>query len=344
MKTLKFFLLPILALIVALGNPMLLHAQAVGIELEVLNQELASLIRERKFDRAFVVAQRAIDVAERNYGLDHLYVATSVSNMADLKFKRNHLVEARSLYERALSIREKALGPEHPAVAATLNRLAELSGVSVEAANFYVRSISIWEKSLGPNHPTVGESLFKLAEISWGPGEYQEAEPLYKRALAIKEQELGPSHPKLSNTLDSVAFFYAAAKQDFAEAEMLYKRALAIREQVLHKAMMDLGRLQVRGINLSTLQEKEFVLLQARSEVATSLSNLAWIYGESGDATKERLYKDRNKEINSKINPDNSNAATVLEIQAASYRRENRIPEAIELELLAARIRDASKR
>jgi kinesin light chain len=46
--------------------------------------------------------------------------------------------EAAALLNDALAIREKTLGPDHPAVAATLNNLAVLYGISSIASIDYI--------------------------------------------------------------------------------------------------------------------------------------------------------------------------------------------------------------
>ncbi|MHC4148316.1 MAG: tetratricopeptide repeat protein [Planctomycetota bacterium] len=62
-------------------------------------------------------------------------------------------------------------------------------------------------------------------------GNYAEAVKQVKAALSAAET-FGPNDPRLAETLDTLAFLYAAQGK-YAEAEPLYKRALAIREKVL---------------------------------------------------------------------------------------------------------------
>ena len=57
-------------------------AQGAGIEWEILNQEVMELHRTGKYDRAVDVAEKALEVAESNVGLDHPDVATSLNNLA----------------------------------------------------------------------------------------------------------------------------------------------------------------------------------------------------------------------------------------------------------------------
>ena len=128
-------------------------AQGAGIEWDILNQELMELYLTGKYDRAVVVAKKALEVAEKNVGPNHPDVAQSLNNLAELYRIQGQYAEAEPLYKRALAIDEKALGPNHSVVATDLNNVALL---------YYTQ------------------------------GQYAEAEPLLKRALAIDEKALGP--------------------------------------------------------------------------------------------------------------------------------------------------------
>ena len=52
-------------------------AEGAGIEWDTLNQEAFDLYRQGNYDRAVVVAQKALDIAEQSLGTDHPDVATS---------------------------------------------------------------------------------------------------------------------------------------------------------------------------------------------------------------------------------------------------------------------------
>ncbi len=120
--------------------------QGAGIEWDILNQEVKSLYQQGRYDRAVVVAKKALEVAEKNVGPDHPDVATSLNNLAALYDTLGEYAQAESLHKRALSIREKALGPEHPFVATSLENMAELYRATdrqVEAEKLEERAAAI---------------------------------------------------------------------------------------------------------------------------------------------------------------------------------------------------------
>jgi hypothetical protein len=57
-------------------------AQGAGSEWDSLNQEVMELYRTGKYGRAVVVAKKALGVAEKKAGPNHLDVATSLNNLA----------------------------------------------------------------------------------------------------------------------------------------------------------------------------------------------------------------------------------------------------------------------
>jgi tetratricopeptide (TPR) repeat protein len=144
------------------------HSRGAGIEWNVLIQEAAELHRAENYDRAALVAQKALQVAEQNVGPDHPDVAASLNNLAGLYQTQGQYPQSGPLYKRSLAIYEKALGPDHPYVATSLNNLAMLyyaQGAYAKAEPLLKRSLAISEKALGPDHPDVATSLNNLAML-----------------------------------------------------------------------------------------------------------------------------------------------------------------------------------
>jgi tetratricopeptide (TPR) repeat protein len=99
-------------------------AHAEGIEWKTLNDEVVSLYRQGLYDRAIVVAKKALQLAEQAVGKNHSDVAKSLNNLALLYDSQGKFAKAATFCKRSLTIREKALGPDHPDVAYSLNNLA----------------------------------------------------------------------------------------------------------------------------------------------------------------------------------------------------------------------------
>jgi tetratricopeptide (TPR) repeat protein len=68
--------------------------QAQGIEWETLNDEVTSLYQQGRYDRAVVVAKKALAVAEKAVGRNHPALATSLNNLAALYRAQGQYAEA----------------------------------------------------------------------------------------------------------------------------------------------------------------------------------------------------------------------------------------------------------
>src|SRR5579875_1410816 len=88
----------------------LVHAQGAGLEWRILNQEVMELYRAGKYDRALVLARKALQVAEQSAGPNHPDVAASLNNLALVYEAQGDYAKAEPLFKRALAINEKALG------------------------------------------------------------------------------------------------------------------------------------------------------------------------------------------------------------------------------------------
>ncbi|MBI3813323.1 MAG: tetratricopeptide repeat protein [Nitrospinae bacterium] len=224
------------AAILMLSTVTVSNAQGdTGDEWEKLHKETIELFRAEKYEQAVLTAKSALKLAEKNWGPNHLNVATSLNKLAEVYIIMEQYTLAEPLCKRAMEIREKALGPEHPDVAESLNTLAwfyESQEQYAQAEALYKRAVEIREKSLGPKHPDLAESLNNLALIYGYQGQYTQAEALFKRSLDIREKALGLNHTDVAESLMNLAILYK--KQGlYTEAEPLYKRVLAIREKTL---------------------------------------------------------------------------------------------------------------
>jgi tetratricopeptide (TPR) repeat protein len=223
---------------------------------------------------------KALELRERQLGVDHPDVATSLNNLALLYKTQGRYSEAEPLYERSLSIWERQLGADHPDVATSLNNLAllyESQGRYSEAEPLYTRSLYIWEQQLGSDHPNVATSLNNLALLYESQGRYSEAEPLLVRSFSIWEQQLGADHPNISSSLNNLAGLYESQGR-YSEAEPLYTRSLEIDRKVYGEDHPD---------------------------IATDLNNLAYLYESQGRYSEAEPLYARSLSILEKVLPAN---------------------------------------
>ena len=173
----------------------------------VLNETGRYLIQRGQYAYAEPLLQHALAIAERASGFDGLEVASSLHNMALLRFFQGRYAEAQTLHERVLAIRERALGPDHESISASLNNLANVFFTLAryaEAEPLYQRSIAIGERAFGSDDPRVANSVNNLAETYAKRGRYAQAQPLFERSLAARERVLGSEHPHVALSLHNL--------------------------------------------------------------------------------------------------------------------------------------------
>jgi hypothetical protein len=78
------------------------------------------LYQAGKYAAALPLAQQSLALREKTLGPNHLDVATSLNNLALLRYSQGRYADAEPLYKRSLAIREKALGSDHEDVATSL--------------------------------------------------------------------------------------------------------------------------------------------------------------------------------------------------------------------------------
>jgi len=193
--------------------------------------------RQSFTDGDFARAEQSFLAAIREatqLGADNVRLASSLSNLGQLKYKQKDLDQAEALFHRALAIRERVLGPEHFGLVQNINNLAALHYARNEldqAEPLFQRALAISQQHLGESHPDVAVTLNNLARLYFRRGDYVAAEPLLARLLAIKEQALGLSHPEIAAILTSLAKVRIAG-EDYDGGEKFAKRALEIREKL----------------------------------------------------------------------------------------------------------------
>jgi Tfp pilus assembly protein PilF len=205
-------------------------------------------------------------------GADNVRLASSLSNLGQLKYKQKDFAQAEALFHRALAIRERVLGPEHFGLVQNINNLAALHyarGELDQAEPLFQRALGISQQHLGESHPDVAVTLNNLARLYFRRNEFASAGPLLTRLLSIKEQALGASHPEIAAILTSLAKV-RLHQEDYDGGEAFARRALEIREKL--QLPNDLA-------------------------VATALETLAEINGGRGQINEEIRLRERALEV-----------------------------------------------
>jgi CHAT domain-containing protein/Flp pilus assembly protein TadD len=191
-------------------------ARAESKEADALYPRIIELWRSGKYAEAVPLAQRVLEIYEKQLGRDHPNVAIALNNLAELLGDQGRYAEAEPFYKRALEIEEKATGAEGPNMAHRLDELAVLYarlGRYAEAEPLLKRAVALEEK-----YPrTQSKYLDHLGVLYTDQGRYAEAETLLQRAVTFGFSDKEPRY-------DLAMLYYKQGK--YADAEPLLKTVL----------------------------------------------------------------------------------------------------------------------
>ncbi len=174
------------------------QTKALGVHVAVAKTcaRVAALYRRRgDYDRASVLAQRALEIFGEVLGKEHATVARLLNNAGAIARARGDLEPARELLERSLALMEKGLAPDHADLAPVLANLAwvhEDAGEAADAEPVLARALSITEK--GGDLDAVADASRRLGELLLSRSKPAEAEARFEAsaAIAARAEDGGP--------------------------------------------------------------------------------------------------------------------------------------------------------
>lgn len=128
--------------------------------------------------------QRALRLRERTLGPNHMIVAQTLNNLANLYTRSGKYNEATELYYRAADITRDIYGIDHPDFAQTQHNLGNLllkRGRHDEALKQYQRALDIALRVYGESHFFVDKIRRKMVEASGGPSFDEQVSALRSR-------------------------------------------------------------------------------------------------------------------------------------------------------------------
>lgn len=296
-------LLPVLAVVLALGVDLSAYAQAQqkgrppaprpgqqakrvdDRHWQELMDQAEAQIAKGEYARGEDTGRQLVEEAQRIFGDNHPDTATSLNVIADAQMRQGKYAEAQKNFSAALDIYEKRLGLEHVDTAAALNNLAlvlEKLGDYPSAESLLRRSLRILEKALGKQHQDTATALSNLGRVLDLQGKYSETagggageDP---KQLSARAQEL----------ID---------RGQYKEAETLHYRVVAIHEKTLGKehpttatSLSNLGNVlylqgklkEAEAVHRRVLAIREKGLGPEHPDTATSMNNLANVLQEQG--------------------------------------------------------------
>jgi len=215
----------------------LTEAEKFGENDERLTETLMTLARfhrnRGKFIRSRSFYERALDLRQRNLGMDDSLVVRERNNLVNLYYILGETAKVESLGVVASEITAKAFGEKHPELAEIYRTLAEAyqeSGKFQQADSLYHLALTIFENHHGDMQHEIIVILNNLGVFYHDQQRYTEAESLYCRSLELNEKLVGSGSDELLSALTNLAKLKNETS-DFATAESLYIRAFDIQSK-----------------------------------------------------------------------------------------------------------------
>jgi len=250
------------------------------------------------YDPAQKLLETALDIRTKTLGPDDPDVATTLSDLAAVVWRKGNFTKAETLHKQALAIREKRFGRDSEEAATSLHNLGTLywnQGNYEESRRLCERALAIREKVLGPEHADVASTLNSLGAIAYKEGNLKKAGEMWEQTLAIREKALGADHPLIAQSLNNLAIVYTYTGEP--------KRAVPLLERVVK------------------IQEK--VLGANHPDLASGLMNLGDAISFSGDPPGAKPYYARAVAIMETASPGNPELGRFLDRLAYVLLEEN---------------------
>jgi CHAT domain-containing protein/Flp pilus assembly protein TadD len=225
---------------------------------EELNSKALDLFHKGDYINALVTGEKARQQATSEFGPEHEYYATSLTNLASFYYANGNYESALSLYNEASGILLKAIGSQDPIYATLLNNLAETYksiGNYKAAKPLYTKAKIIMLQIFGRENQDYATIENNLGMLYMVEKNYTAALPLIEESKNIRLHILGNKHPDYVQSLNDLATLQMETKN--------YNAALPLLEEA-------------KVITLQTAGDKSF-------EYARILHNIANFHRDTGN-------------------------------------------------------------
>jgi CHAT domain-containing protein/tetratricopeptide (TPR) repeat protein len=306
------------------------------------------------FGRARTALEKARILRERQLGLDHADVASTLIPLSHVLRQEGDVAAARSLLDRAVSILEKSSN-EPELVRALLTR-----GYSEYDSGDYAEAVSTWERALDTatrtlpkDHPDLGVCHQNLGALYTETGDYEQARKHCGMSLKIRKKALAPGHPLIAGSLEAIGYL-DELRTDYPSARKSYAQAVRIQEHVLGTSHPQTARLWTRlagtelrsGNHRGALDLLQRALAVQESTLGPMHPDLAWTWDglaavEEANGRYDVALRDYEKAREIRIHAYGANHPDVsisMVLLSRTYSGLGNRPSALEAALESARI------
>ncbi|HEC20739.1 MAG TPA: tetratricopeptide repeat protein [Gammaproteobacteria bacterium] len=183
---------------------------------------------------ALLVAQRAYEIANNNFGLEDVNTADALLKLGIVHQTLGKLIQAEDELLGSLVILEEKLSPDHPDVAVVMTNLGNVYfdlQRPEESEKYHQQARQIRINAFGESDPSVAQSTYNLAVLYENQQDYDKAANYYRQAIDSWSASIGPTHPYVGNALNNLANIYNIQNK-YAQAASVLQRTLDFKKSV----------------------------------------------------------------------------------------------------------------
>ena len=150
-----------------------------------LTEEVIKLYAAGKYEEALPLAERVVELREKELGRTHTLVAGALVNLAAVELNLNRFEEAKGHFRRAVSAFEKAGDDAVKPLINALEGQARLEADVYSAVELHRRVLALKEKAFGPDALDLARTLFQLGHLYDQLGRRDEAERFFRRFVEV---------------------------------------------------------------------------------------------------------------------------------------------------------------
>jgi tetratricopeptide (TPR) repeat protein len=193
-------------------------------------------IVDGKFTEAIQAEDKALKIAEQQYGPLHPLLVPFYNNMGTLYRYMADYEKAEQDYKWGLALLEQNFGLKDPQLASTLENLASLYnelGRFTEAELTAKRALSIRESDVSQNPLTIAQTQALLALIEFNLHNNSQSQKLLQKSLTMVDLN-SPANSEFNiNLLNSLAQTYQA-QQNYDESQSCLEKSMKIAQKNFH--------------------------------------------------------------------------------------------------------------
>lgn len=266
------------------------------------------------YNDAEIIYKRAIVMAEKLYGNNHVNTALAYNNIGMLYYNLDDYPQALTCFGKALTIRTTLLGAKHPDVATCYNNMGGIyrkQGYYTEALGCFDKALEIFEQNPSTYGLNIAETYNNKGVVYRYMSHFKEALDCHLKALPIREEILGEGHPDTAISYSNIGTTYRYLGK--------YDKALEYCQKALDVDLASHGlnnpytaveyhnigsiyRLQenyeeaLKYYNTALAIEKK-VLGEEHPDTATECNNIGLLYADMHNNAKAQEYYEKAMEI-----------------------------------------------